>query len=149
METKVSHARFYTLLKQIPQANKEDWVWQYSNLRTTSLSEFYESDPQGYNRMIQQMQSLVNELIGRQSCSPEIAELKHLRSTILHRLQKYGIDTTDWSRVNAFMRQPRVAGKTLGEMTVDELRNFIPKMSSILSKQDKIRQEIQCIAFLN
>jgi hypothetical protein len=149
METKISHARFYALLKQIPRVGKEELVWQYSNLRTTSLSEFYSLDPQGYRRMINEMQMLVNEINGYNPRTPDVAELKRLRSAILHRLQKHGIDTTDWSRVNAFMRQPRIAGKTLGEMTIEEMQVFIPKMQSILAK-DKLKQmEIKRLQQLN
>jgi hypothetical protein len=70
-------------------------------------------------------------------------DIRRLRSAVLHRIQKYGVDTTDWSKVNAFMRQPRIAGKTLGEMTADELRAFIPKMQSILAKQAAKRREAE------
>jgi hypothetical protein len=138
METKVSHARFYVLLRQIPQANKEEFVWQYSHLKTTSLSEFYESSPDEYRKMINDMQKLVNEMDGYKPNDAKTAELKKLRSAILYRLQKHGIDTTDWNRVNAFMRQPRIAGKTLGEMSAEEMRALIPKMQSILAK-DRVK----------
>jgi hypothetical protein len=143
METKVSHARFYSLLRQIPQANKEEFVWQYSNLATTSLNEFYEKNPQGYRRMISDMQKLVDEINGYRPDNAKTAELKHLRSAILHRLQKHGVDTTDWNKVNAFMRQPRIAGKTLGEMTIEEMQEFIPKIQSILAKDLVKQKEIE------
>ncbi|MDR1865971.1 MAG: hypothetical protein LBR08_10425 [Bacteroidales bacterium] len=65
----------------------------------------------------------------------EQAELKALRSAVLHRIQKFGVDTTEWMYVNDFMRDPRVAGKSLGEMDIEELKSFIPKMSSILTKE--------------
>jgi mevalonate kinase len=149
METKVSHARFYVLLRQIPQADKEEFVWQYSHLKTTSLSEFYESDPAQYRQMINDMQKLVNEMDGYKPNDAKTAELKKLRSAILHRLQKHGIDTTDWNRVNAFMRQPRIAGKTLGEMSIEEMKELIPKMQSILAKDRVKQKEIERLQQLN
>jgi hypothetical protein len=149
METKVSHARFYALLRQIPQAGKEEFVWQYSHLATTSLSEFYERNPQDYRRMIGDMQKLVDEMNGHKPVDTKTAELKRLRSAILHRLQKHGIDTTDWSKVNAFMRQARIAGKTLGEMNMEELTAFIPKMQSILAKDLVKRKETERLMQLN
>ncbi|MPN45710.1 hypothetical protein SDC9_193280 [bioreactor metagenome] len=81
--------------------------------------------------------------------SPDVTELKRLRSAVLHRLQKHGIDTTDWNRVNAFMRQPRIAGKTLGEMSIEELKLFIPKMQAILSKDKAVRDEYERLARIN
>jgi hypothetical protein len=153
METKqVSHARFYALLRQIPQASKEELVWQYSGMLTGSLTEFVERKPNEYKRMIYDMQNLVNEInerLSKDANDAKRAELKRLRSAILHRLQKHGIDTTDWTKVNAFMRQPRIAGKTLGEMTLNELQDFIPKMESILAKDRVKQREIERLQQLN
>jgi hypothetical protein len=133
MQAKVSYARFFALLNQLPHAKKEDLVWEYSHTVTTSLSEFQRIMPMEYVKMINDMQQMVDDISKR----PE--KLKRLRSDVLHRLQKHGVDTTDWSKVNAFMSQPRIAGKTLGEMNIVELRKLIPKLESILAK-DKNRQ---------
>ncbi len=73
------------------------------------------------------------------SCLME-RNIKSKRSAILKRLQKHGIDTTDWRKVNAFLEQPRIAGKRLYEMSIEEMQNFIRKMESIL-KKDKEQQE--------
>ena len=149
METKVSHAKFYALLHQLPRMNKEDLVWQYSHLTTNSLSEFHERKPEQYARMIADMQKTVNRINMSRPEEAKLAELKRLRSAILHRLQKHGINTTDWNSVNSFMRQKRIAGKTLGEMTATEMLQFIPKMHSILEK-DKLKQtEIERLMLLN
>lgn len=151
--TKTSFARFYAMLAQMPGVDKEDLVWQYSGLLTTSLREFHERNPIGYARMISDMQHTIDAMNKRTPKKPAIdektAELKRLRSAVLHRLQKHGIDTTDWSRVNAFMRQSRIAGKTLGEMTIDELKAFIPKIESILTKDKIIRDEYKRITLIN
>lgn len=150
---KVSFARFYVLLVQMPGVDKEDLVWQYSGLLTTSLREFHERNPMGYARMVSDMQQTVNAMNKKAPKKPAIdektAELKRFRSAVLHRLQKHGIDTTNWSKVNSFMRQPRIAGKTLGEMSIDELKAFIPKMESILTKDKAIRDEYERMARVN
>lgn len=136
------HAQFYLLLGQLPHASKEDIVAQYSSTATTSLRVLYEQQPAQYRRMVADMKRTVDDLRGENGALKAAnaalegrAELKRLRSAILLRLQKYGVDTADWSAVNAFMRQPRIAGKTLGEMDAAELRGFIPKIESILTKK--------------
>ena len=133
-------ARFYYLLSQMNGANKEDLVWKYSNFLTNSLSEFMELLPANYQRMIADMQKIVNQIPqeekGRNALIIE-RELKKRRSAILLRLQKHGINTTDWNTVNKFMRNPKIAGKTLGEMNIEEMDLLIPKLESILAK-DKV-----------
>jgi hypothetical protein len=68
-------------------------------------------------------------------------EKKRLRSSILLRLQKHGVDTTHWKNVNLFLLQPRIAGKMLFEMSVPEMKALIPKLEAILSKDEKKRCE--------
>ena len=63
-----------------------------------------------------------------------MASLKRQRSAVLKRMQQIGVDTTDWSLVNAFLRHPRVAGKPLYELDGDELEALIPKLESIKKK---------------
>lgn len=63
-----------------------------------------------------------------------IRSLKRQRSAVLKRMQQIGVDTTDWNRVNAFLRQPRIAGKPLYELDGQELDELIPKLESIKKK---------------
>lgn len=141
------HARFYGLIGKMKGADKDQLVWRYSNMLTTSLSEFLEKRPADYQRMIYDMQKIVNT--ASKSAYQEEREIKKKRSAILLRLQKYGIDTTDWNIVNRFMSNPRIAGKTLGEMTADEMDMLIPKLESILNKDklDHIRKVSQLNIF--
>ncbi len=141
------HARFYGLLAKLPYSKKEDLVWQYSGMLTNSLSEFARKNPRGYERMINEMQLLANTL--QIPDKPNKAEIKRLRSAILHRLQKHGIDTTNWDKVNSFMQNPRIAGKRLYEMTEAEMQAFIPKMESILKKDLGYKTELDRLAKMN
>lgn len=134
MKTKPAtlHARFYSLLSRLPRANKETLVWRYSNTVTTSLSELYQRFPQAYRQMIADMQRMADST---QTQAHELSELRKRRSAILLRLQRIGIDTTSWNAVNSYMRSPKIAGKTLGELTCDEMDCLIPKLESILRKE--------------
>lgn len=139
------HARFFGLLKQLPHQSKQDLVWQYSNMLTDSLSEFNQRDPQGYTRMVNDLQRIANSMDEpkqpkKTGIKTTSAITKKLRSGILTRLQKHGVDTTSWFKVNCFMENKRIAGKRLYEMTDQEMIEFIPKMESIL-KKDKLKQE--------
>ena len=62
-------------------------------------------------------------------------ELKKRRSAVLKRLQWIGVDTTDWGAVNAYCLSPRIAGKKFRELEEEELIRLIPKLESILKKQ--------------
>lgn len=133
MTKKGVHDRFFYLLAQMPGASKEDMVWQYSGMLTTSLREFYSKRPEDYNRMIADLQVKVHNK------PASLQTVKRLRSGILHRLQQHGVDTTRWQNINAFLQQPRIAGKMLFEMSVDEMKALIPKLESILKKDAETR----------
>jgi hypothetical protein len=150
------HSRFYGLAAKIPHFSKEDMVWQYSAMLTDSLSEFYIKNRPAYYQMVSDMQKMVDSMKkssdsaynenSRRETSPDI---KKLRSGILHRLQRYGIDTTNWHKVNAFMEQPRIAGKRLYDMNATEMGEFIKKIESILAKDKKQKTEIERLAKSN
>lgn len=83
---------------------------------------------------------LCGYLNGAKSENQELAvgerELKRRRSAVLKRLQKIGVDTTDWGAVNAFCLSPRIAGKKFRELDEEELISLVPKLESILKKQE-------------
>ena len=140
--------RFFTLLNLMPDpdkdALKEDLVWQYSGMLTSSLKEFAKQKPEEYKRMLAEMQVQVEK------SNPKFLkerETKRLRSAILHRLQKYGIDTTNFAVVNKFLEQPRIAGKRLYNMTIEDMEALIPKLESMLQKSvEKAEKERELAA---
>lgn len=79
----------------------------------------------------------------------DIAEMKKLRSSILKKLQLHGVDTTDWTCVNRFLENPRIAGKRLYNMTNAEMQSLIKKLGSILSKDAYKRKELERITQQN
>ena len=58
------------------------------------------------------------------------------KRAILKRVQRIGIDTTDWGAVNAFCLDVRIAGKKFRELDGEELLLLIPKLESILKKKE-------------
>lgn len=64
----------------------------------------------------------------------EQKNLKFYRSAVLKRLQKIGIDTSNWGRVNAFLEDRRIAGQPLYAMTVETMKSLIPKLEKLCEK---------------
>lgn len=131
-----NHSQFWTLFRQLPGVDlndvntcKDDYVWQASNMLTTSLNDFLERNPSGYKQMIAKLQNAVT------TAKNTNGDIKIYRSGVLTRLQKYGVDTTNWTKVNAFLKQPQVAGKVMYELSVPELRNLITKLESMIAKK--------------
>lgn len=61
--------------------------------------------------------------------------IKRQRSGVLKRIQLLGIDTTSWDTVNAFLCNPRIAGKPLYELDSDELQAVIKRLEAIQKKK--------------
>jgi hypothetical protein len=95
--------RFFSLLHQLslqphtgdPEDIKRDLVERFTLGRTKSLKEMKLKE---YQLMCRTMESmLVNEIDRRKE-----------RSRVLNQMQRMGIDTTDWTRVNAFCEDARI-----------------------------------------
>ena len=124
-----NHSQFWTLFAQMPGADKEQIVWEASNMLTNSLNDFLENNPSGYKSMIAKMQNAIS------TAKKPNENITLYRSGVLTRLQKYGVDTTNWTKVNAFLKQPQVAGKVLYELSIDEMRALITKLESMIAKK--------------
>lgn len=124
-----NYARFYALLKQLPHADKDTLVWQYTQGRTKSLKEASKWE---YDVMCRDMERVVNN---DNKVALKQAALRKARSGVLHQLQIYGLDTTDWATVDAFCKNPRIAGKLFRELTITELNEVNKKTRVIIKKQ--------------
>ncbi len=78
-------------------------------------------------------------------------EVRNHRSSILAQLQKMNIYSTnnDWTKVNAFLLQPRIAGKVLYEMNAEELRTLKMKLHAIFEKWKNEQNKERLFAQLN
>lgn len=144
MKQKVTNfGKFYALLKQMPGSDveqvKENLVWQFTGMRTYSLREMKAGE---YEEMTRYMQGVIDR-------KPDERTVKKLRSGILHRLQRHGVNTTNWDEVNRFLLNPRIAGKMLFQMNVEEMRELTGKLESILDKDTKRQQDINRLIALN
>lgn len=130
MEKGFNYARFYTLLKKMPGADKETLVEQYTNGRTTHLRE---TTQQEYNKMCRDME----QVAGYDERMSDIRrELRRKRSVCLKLMQQLDIDTTDWNRVNAFCEDARIAGKAFRHISIDELEALAVKLRAIKRKKE-------------
>lgn len=130
MANERNYARFYTLLKKMPGADKKTLVSQYTDGRTTSLRE---TTQQEYNKMCRDME----QVAGYDERMSDIRrELRRKRSMCLKLMQQLGIDTTDWDRVNAFCEDTRIAGKAFRHISIDELEALAVKLRAIKRKKE-------------
>jgi hypothetical protein len=122
-----NYGRFYALLHQLSQTPhlggdaeemKRDLVYRYTLHRTTSLREM---TLQEYQLMCRTMEHLLVD---------EMARRKE-RSRVLRQMQRMGIETTNWSRVNAFCMDARIVGKPFGKLNVEELAKLRVKLYMI------------------
>lgn len=130
-----NYARFYVLLNRLPTADKDELkaslVSQYTGGRTESLREMTEKE---YDAMCDELQRQDSNL---KACELYREELRRKRSAVLKQLQKIGIDTTDWSRVDAYCMNPRISGKEFRKLTVDELETVNIKLRIIRRKEEE------------
>ena len=120
-----NYHRFYASLNRLPGGNTEDMkeslVWSFTDGRTTSLKEMTQKE---YNAMCASLE----ERTGWKE------QLKKKRSLCLKLMQKAGIDTTDWQRINDFCRNPKIAGKEFAQLGVKDLDALQVKLRAIMRK---------------
>jgi hypothetical protein len=126
---------FFALLAKagIPTEERATLVMQYTDGRTASLKEM--------NHL--EYRAMVADLTAQVQSQAERDELRRMRSAVLHWLQKLGVDTTDWKRVDEVCRDTRIAGKRFAALTVSELEDVRLRLLSIHRKRSKKAQPQQ------
>lgn len=122
----MNYARFYALLNRLPVHDdemKERLVLKYTKGRTASLRGMSGAE---YNTMCNALDGLLKD-----GWSVQQEQLRKHRSTALKLMQRLGIDTTDWVRINAFCRDGRIAGKEFAALSVEELQRLTTKLRGI------------------
>lgn len=128
----VSYARFYALLARLAgdrDIAKETLVERFTEGRTSSLREMHAEE---YDAMCRTLEAEI-EHPGLTFTEYE-SELRRLRSAVLRRMQRLGVDTTDWTAVDLFCRDKRIAGKRFAAISGRELRELLPKLEAIARK---------------
>lgn len=143
------YTRFYALLRRMTgdrDTIKETLVLRFTEGRTTSLREMSRKE---YDAMCAAMVAEVEHSgMGGEEYGREI---KRLRSAVLKRMQRLGINTTDWSAVDAFCRQPRIAigeAKPFAQLSLSELKDMIKKLQAILNKPRSAPKPVHVHIFL-
>jgi hypothetical protein len=94
----------------------------------------------GVESSTQLSNELMEELIEDVKCLQAPEDVRRQRSGILHILSKLGIRGSaedGWTAVNAYLSSPKIAGKTLYEMTYEELIMCNRKLRTIYYKTNK------------
>lgn len=118
--------RFYTAIRALnPIGDRDDVkksiVYQYTNGRTDSLREMSRTE---YDKCCEDLERKTGQK----------DELRKDRSATLKLMQKMGVDTTDWNRVNLLCRDTRIIGKDFYYITAEEHRELRRKLRSIERK---------------
>ncbi len=118
-----NYSRFYTLLGRMAFDGDRDelkamLVGQFTGGRTDSLREM----------AWKEYDALCDHLDAATAYS---RTLRKKRSQCLHLMQRLGIDTTDWNRINDFCRDARIAGKSFARLAIDELDTLAVKLRAI------------------
>lgn len=133
MNTVQNYHRFYASFNRLPcdgnrEEMKETIVASFTQGRTKSLREMTDTEYKAMCLSLEQRISAGTRYI--------VQELKRSWSAALHQMQLYGVDTTDWSKVNDFCRQPRIAGKAFRDLDCVELAALTKKMRAIIKKRE-------------
>lgn len=128
-------ARFYTAFNRVPCPTDRDemkklLVLQYTDGRTDSLREMAQQE---YDALCREVEKSVpndpqREIFRR--------ELKRKRSEVLHQMQLYGVDTSDWKTVDRFCLDKRIAGKTFRELDTCDLEVLYRKLRAMRQKKN-------------
>lgn len=120
---KRDYRQFYALLRQHPRLDKDELVLQFTDGRTTHLTEMTGGE---YMQMIGALE---------EASAPSQAELKRWRSSALLRIGRLGINTIDnWDGINAFVESKKIAGKPFYQLKVEELQQLVRKLEAIERK---------------
>ena len=113
------YGRFWVLMKgREHMIDKDEIVMQFTDGRTTHLSEMTRDE---YNEMCAALEGRFNRAAYEQ-------QLKKARSAVLYRVGKLGINTIDnWDEINAFLLSPKIAGKVLYEMSLEEMKELFER----------------------
>lgn len=120
------YARFWCLIKNREfDIDKDELVLQFTDGRTTHLSQMTDSE---YLEMCDAIEGRFNKSAYEQ-------KVKKARSAVLLRVGRLGINTIDnWDEVNAFLLSPKIAGKLLYDMSLDEMKALVKKLEAIINK---------------
>ncbi len=126
-----NYGKFYKLLKLLPGADKETLVRQFTNERTEHLRQMTQTE---YELMCKEMERVAGNDERRAAL---LKAMRKARSGVLHQMQLYGVDTSDWQTVDRFCLDRRIAGKKFRELDTGDLEVLYRKLRAIRQKKNK------------
>ncbi len=131
-----SYSRLYNLLNRAPYEGERtelkcNLVRQWTKGRTDSLKEM---DMREYTDMCNALAKSFPDIEPDESKRYSQEMLRHSRSICLKLMQQIGVDTTSWTKVNEFCRNPRIAGTEFRDIDVEELAKLSVKLRAIKKK---------------
>ncbi len=136
MKEKNNYSRFWSLMRKARYSGEEaddmkrTMVLAASGGRTDSLKELSAGE---YERLCRDFEM---RLPRSQRFGPD--PLRKERSIALHQMQLLGVNTADWSAVDSFCTDKRIAGKRFRFLTEEELRALYVKMLAIKRKRESL-----------
>lgn len=126
-------ARLHMMYKQrgLSRDEHKAMLAQLTDGRTDKTNELTEAEA---NYLAGWLNGNGQETLKAKADEMKQKNLKFYRSAVLKRLQKMGINTSDWGRVNAFLSDRRIAGQPLYAMSVETMIKLIPKLEKLCEK---------------
>lgn len=119
-----NYKKFYALLRQDQRIDKDEIVLQFTDGRTTHLTQMSDAE---FDEMVRTLSRDISP-----SAVQERSELRRWRSSALLRIGRLGISTIDnWDGINAFVSSPRIAGKAFYDLSAMELQELVRKLEMI------------------
>jgi hypothetical protein len=118
------YALFYALLKNLKGYEKEDAVYDFTDGRTTHLSDLSGREYRGLCAYLQEIAGLD-------------ADRRKAGSRVLNLLTEMGFKTTRrefWVEIDRFLSDARIAGRRYSDLSTGEREKLIPKLRSIRDK---------------
>lgn len=123
-------AKFFVLLRRMPGADKETLVGLHTGGRTVHLGEMSQAE---YDSLCRSME---REAVSSEEREAYLMRLREARSRALRQMQLWGVDTADWSRVDAFCQDRRIAGKSFRELHTGDLYRLAVKLRAMNRKKN-------------
>lgn len=118
-----NYGRFYAAF------NDMLWSGDRDELKRTIVSQYTNGRTEHLHEMTRQEYASCCD--GLEHQTNYRSRLKKKRSECLRQLQKLGVDTSDWQRVNDFCMNARIAGKPFARLTLDDLDDLRKKLYAI------------------
>lgn len=128
-------ARFYATFNRLEyRGDKEElkqlMVLRFTKDRTSSLREMTQSE-------YMELCNAIEQMAGTALHEQYVKLKKKKRSAVLHQMQIYGVDTTNWEIVDRFCLNPRIAGKQFRYLEIEELEQLYKKLKMMIKKHNE------------